>query len=790
MKMLHFFYARCIKNNLEHMTGYELLNAKGWQKYILAGTMGAVALAAAGGLVEKADASAQMDNALDRLEIVLQDYDTGNGIANSELRVYNLDDKTIFDQTRTTDSEGSAVFENYTYVDQDNTLVPLDFAIEQNYPNPFNPSTVIPFSTETEGDIDINIYNIRGELVKELTDAWLPAGKHKVGWSGTDNKGQGVASGVYIAEVRSNGERKAMKMTLVDGSGKASFLDGIRTEYTDAARLSKTQAEDDYVIETSPDNYESLTDTVKLSGGEERLIYALTKNQAPVAYVTADPDTGTIDTIFNLDGSQSSDDKKIIKYEWDFGNGFFEGEEQEQHQYQTKGEKTVVLRVSDEQGKTNSDTARVYLKNKTPEVSLEDISFKEDSKGKSITLNVNDDDDEHIYEIINQTNPDLVTYKVEDGKLTLESLAKDQSGHSDITIRVSDFSGAYSEANVRVSVEPEADITATFKDPINKELVKALDVMFGDYAITTDENGRVAIQVAPGQYKMQTDSSGGRMMTEWDLDIGTEDMNLDSLLKDTPLKAVPVAWKNDEQMALVINAHGVYGDSDRETYVQNKIWDPEKKYGEELPKGTLRTVYVNTSNTDGFPVTQENLDWLIDKVPESTDNLIRLQTRAEADSVYIEANNGAEESYIVGNFMAGNILQDYDYMVLISTYSPSVNGSDANSIPDGEHTSKGFARINRGDLGTPRRAGGLSEVTTSLQNGEDVTNEMEDAAAGTMYGDTREMNHEQGYVASVSYGPPGNQIQISPEHHLGALTLNIPLDSIIKKEKLELPKPE
>ncbi|MDZ7724867.1 MAG: hypothetical protein U5R06_19180 [candidate division KSB1 bacterium] len=120
------------------------LNAKGWQKYILAGTMGAVALAAAGGLVEKADASAQMDNALDRLEIVLQDYDTGNGIANSELRVYNLDDKTIFDQTRTTDSEGTAVFENYTYVEKDNTLIPLDLAIEQNYPNPFNPATQIP----------------------------------------------------------------------------------------------------------------------------------------------------------------------------------------------------------------------------------------------------------------------------------------------------------------------------------------------------------------------------------------------------------------------------------------------------------------------------------------------------------------------------------------------------------------------------------------------------------------------------------------------------------------------
>ncbi|MDZ7724866.1 MAG: PKD domain-containing protein [candidate division KSB1 bacterium] len=599
-----------------------------------------------------------------------------------------------------------------------------------------------------------------------------------------------MASGVYIAEVRSNGERKAMKMTLVDGSGKASFLDGIRTEYTDAARLSKTQAEDNYVIETSPDNYESLTDTVKLSGGEERLIYALTKNQAPVAYVTADPDTGTIDTIFNLDGSQSSDDKKIIKYEWDFGNGFFEGEEQEQHQYQTKGEKTVVLRVSDEQGKTNSDTARVYLKNKTPEVSLEDISFKEDSKGKSITLNVNDDDDEHTYEIINQTNPDLVTYKVEDGKLTLESLAKDQSGHSDITVRVSDFSGAYSEAHVRVSVEPEADITATFKDPINKELVKALDVMFGDYAITTDEDGRVAIQVAPGQYKMQTDSSGGRMLTEWDLDIGTEDVNLDSLLKDTPLKAVPVAWKNDEQMALVINAHGVYGDSDRETYVQNKIWDPEKKYGEELPKGTLRTVYVNTERIGRSPGAQENLDWAVDKIPNIMDNKIKLQTRTEADSVYIEAGSKAEESQIVMRYRSGEILQDYDYMVMISTYSPSINGSDANTIPDGEHTSKGFARINRGNLGINQRGSALSEIASSLQNGEDVTNDMEDAAAGTLYGSPGDFDHQNGYNPTVTYGPPGKQIQISPEHHLGALTLNIPLDTIIKKEKLELPKPE
>ena len=87
--------------------------------------------------------------------------------------------------------------------------------LEQNYPNPFNPTTKIRFILKEQGAASLTIYNIKGELVRELVSTQLNAGAHIVEWDGMDQNGQQVPSGMYLYSLRMNGfEQKRMMMFL------------------------------------------------------------------------------------------------------------------------------------------------------------------------------------------------------------------------------------------------------------------------------------------------------------------------------------------------------------------------------------------------------------------------------------------------------------------------------------------------------------------------------------------------------------------------------------------------
>jgi len=81
------------------------------------------------------------------------------------------------------------------------TSLPKAFSLSQNSPNPFNPSTTISY-TIPEGfaklPVKLNVYNIRGQLVRTLVDQTQGAGAYSVNWDGSDSHGRRVSSGVYF----------------------------------------------------------------------------------------------------------------------------------------------------------------------------------------------------------------------------------------------------------------------------------------------------------------------------------------------------------------------------------------------------------------------------------------------------------------------------------------------------------------------------------------------------------------------------------------------------------------
>jgi len=85
----------------------------------------------------------------------------------------------------------------------------------QNYPNPLSlsshASTQIDFSLSTPADVEITIYNIKGQKVKNIMNNQLAAGDHSAQWNGTDEFGKSVSTGVYLYKLSVNGNVKQIK---------------------------------------------------------------------------------------------------------------------------------------------------------------------------------------------------------------------------------------------------------------------------------------------------------------------------------------------------------------------------------------------------------------------------------------------------------------------------------------------------------------------------------------------------------------------------------------------------
>lgn len=87
--------------------------------------------------------------------------------------------------------------------------------LRQNYPNPFNPTTTIAFSLERASRAEIKIFDVRGALVKTLVNDQRQKGNHRVVWTGDNNQGSRVASGVYFYRLVAGPFRATKKMVLL-----------------------------------------------------------------------------------------------------------------------------------------------------------------------------------------------------------------------------------------------------------------------------------------------------------------------------------------------------------------------------------------------------------------------------------------------------------------------------------------------------------------------------------------------------------------------------------------------
>lgn len=93
--------------------------------------------------------------------------------------------------------------------------IPLVTGIRSIYPNPFNPSATIMYELEQPANLNIEIYNNRGQMVRSFAMGQKEQGRYKLLWDGTDNSGYSCGTGMYFIKMQAGKETFVKKAALV-----------------------------------------------------------------------------------------------------------------------------------------------------------------------------------------------------------------------------------------------------------------------------------------------------------------------------------------------------------------------------------------------------------------------------------------------------------------------------------------------------------------------------------------------------------------------------------------------
>jgi len=99
--------------------------------------------------------------------------------------------------------------------DERGDILPYKFELSQNYPNPFNPVTTIEYSVPSRTEVTIEIFNVLGQKVRTLVSDTKAAGSYRIEWSGTDESGRSVSTGVYLYRFQAGDVVQTKKMLLL-----------------------------------------------------------------------------------------------------------------------------------------------------------------------------------------------------------------------------------------------------------------------------------------------------------------------------------------------------------------------------------------------------------------------------------------------------------------------------------------------------------------------------------------------------------------------------------------------
>jgi len=88
------------------------------------------------------------------------------------------------------------------------TLFPAD-------PNPFTSKTIVRYELANATNVNVSIYNMLGQKVRDLYSGRQSSGIHSVSWDGRGDSGEKLSSGIYFLKIKAGEKEASRKVTLV-----------------------------------------------------------------------------------------------------------------------------------------------------------------------------------------------------------------------------------------------------------------------------------------------------------------------------------------------------------------------------------------------------------------------------------------------------------------------------------------------------------------------------------------------------------------------------------------------
>jgi len=99
---------------------------------------------------------------------------------------------------------------NPVSVEENEMIIPTEYALYQNYPNPFNPSTTISYSVAELNFVTLKVYDVLGSEITTLINEEKPAGSYDVEFNASQ-----YPSGIYFYRLQAGSFVETKKMVLM-----------------------------------------------------------------------------------------------------------------------------------------------------------------------------------------------------------------------------------------------------------------------------------------------------------------------------------------------------------------------------------------------------------------------------------------------------------------------------------------------------------------------------------------------------------------------------------------------
>jgi hypothetical protein len=132
----------------------------------------------------------------------------GGGVVNADINITHAGDDNILIST-TTDSSGM-----FTASLSDANL--LHSQLFPSYPNPSKGSAVLPLYLLQDGDVDLSVFNLRGEKISSRSFSQLSSGFQQIAWQARDDHGRPLPLGLYIIRLEASDHVSSIKILVID----------------------------------------------------------------------------------------------------------------------------------------------------------------------------------------------------------------------------------------------------------------------------------------------------------------------------------------------------------------------------------------------------------------------------------------------------------------------------------------------------------------------------------------------------------------------------------------------